>query len=115
VLWPVFISYPKHMRTLLLFLLLFSDLVAAQSPRNSDMSPKEGEMASGDLRPFQQSGKWGYTNKDGQIVIKPQFSLAGRFSEGLALVWTGGVPLTDPVVRSFVKMGYLDEKGHWAI
>ena len=75
-------------------------------------------MPSCDLRPFQQNGSWGYTNKDGQIVIKPQFSRAGRFSEGVALVWTGGVPLTEPIVKSFVKMGYVDEKGRcpgWSI
>lgn len=48
-------------------------------------------------------------------MIKPQFSLAHGFSEGLALVWTGGVPLTDPVVKSFVKMGYIDKKGEWVI
>jgi hypothetical protein len=72
-------------------------------------------MPSCDLRPFQQNGRWGYTNKDGQIVIKPQFSRAGRFSEGVALVWTGGVPLTEPIVKSFVKMGDVDEKGRWVI
>ena len=38
-----------------------------------------------------------------------------RFSEGLALVWAGGIPLTDPVVKSFVKMGYIDRTGKWVI
>src|SRR3989442_8798309 len=67
------------------------------------------------LTPIQQNGKWGYADKDGKVVIRPQFSRADRFSEGLALVWTGGIPLTDPVVTSFVKMGYIDRTGHWVI
>ena len=112
---PDYVRYAKPMRTLFLLLLLFLDLAGAQSLRSSDASSKEGEVASNELRPFQQNGTWGYTDKDGQIVIKPQFSLAEGFSEGLALVWTGGVPLTDPVVKSFVKMGYIDEKGRWVI
>jgi hypothetical protein len=67
------------------------------------------------LAPIQHNGKWGYADGAGRIVIKPRFSEAGRFSEGLALVWTGGAPLTDPVVTSFVKMGYIDATGHWVI
>jgi hypothetical protein len=67
------------------------------------------------LVPIQQNGKWGYEDSAGKIVIKPQFSRASRFSEGLALVWTGGAPLTDSVVTSFVKMGYIDPTGHWVI
>jgi len=65
--------------------------------------------------PIKENGVWGYANRDGKVVIKPQFTLASRFSEGLALVWTGGIPLTDSTVKSFVKMGYIDETGHWVI
>jgi len=65
--------------------------------------------------PFQQGGKWGYVNSEGKLVIKPQFDGAGPFSEGLALVSAGGVHLTDSVVKSFVKMGYIDQTGHWVI
>jgi hypothetical protein len=73
------------------------------------------QATSEEPTPIQQNGKWGYASKDGKVVIKSQFSRAGRFSEGLALVWTGGVPLTDPVATSFVKMGYIDKTGHWVI
>jgi hypothetical protein len=31
-------------------------------------------------------GKWGYIDKDGNIVIEPQCEEAGYFSEGLAPV-----------------------------
>jgi hypothetical protein len=57
----------------------------------------------------------GYIDRQGKMVIKPQFSLAYPFSEGLALVWAGGVRLTDPFVRSFVNMGFIDKSGQWVI
>jgi hypothetical protein len=65
------------------------------------------------LVPVAQNGKFGYADKEGRIVIRPQFTVAHDFSEGLALVWTEGVPLTDSVVKSFVKMGYIDRNGRW--
>src|SRR6266849_4458361 len=70
---------------------------------NENATSNEGQKLSDELTPVQQDGEWGYADNDGKTVIKPQFSLAHRFSEGLALVWTGGIPLTDPVVKSFVK------------
>ena len=77
--------------------------------------PNVNQESSDDLTPIQQNGKWGYADAVGRIVIKPQFSRAGRFAEGLALVWTGGAPLTDPVITPFVKMGYINATGHWVI
>ena len=61
------------------------------------------------------SDTWGYIDRQGKMVIKPQFSYAGPFSEGLALVNAGGVCLTDPFVRSFVNIGFIDKSGHWFI
>jgi len=92
-------------------------LAAAAEPEifGQSAQPSAIRATSEDPTPIQQNGKWGYADKDGKVVIKPQFSRAGRFSEGLALVWTGGVPLTDPVATSFVKMGYIDRMGHWII
>lgn len=99
---PAYGSYPIAMTKTILRLLVFSAIVlAAQDHRK--------------LTPVQQDGKWGYADDQGGMVIKPQFSLAHGFSDGLALVWQGGAPLTDPVVKSFVKMGYIDEKGNWVI
>jgi hypothetical protein len=57
----------------------------------------------------------GYIDRQGHVVIKPQFSAAYPFAEGIALVWAGGVNLTDPIVKSFVKMGYIDKTGKWVI
>lgn len=39
-----------------------------------------------DLLPIQQGGKWGYINRSGEVVIKPQYDSANPFAEGLALV-----------------------------
>lgn len=68
-----------------------------------------------DLHPMRQGDVWGYADSTGRVVIKPQFSVAHPFSEGLALVWTGGVPITDSFVKSFVKMGFIDQTGRWKI
>ena len=44
-------------------------------------------------------GKYGYTDKEGKIVIEPQYDGAGTFSEGLASVKING------------KHGYIDKRG----
>ena len=75
----------------------------------------ESNSAYQELVPIQKNGKWGYADKEGKVVIKPQFTRADRFSDGLALVWCCGVPLTDSFVKSFVKMGYINPRGHWVI
>jgi hypothetical protein len=89
----------------------------AAEPRifSQNAQPNASQESSGDPTPFKENGRWGYADKDGKVVIKPQFSRADKFSEGLALVWTGGIPLTDPVVTSFVKMGYINRAGRWVI
>lgn len=81
----------------------------------SIVSSNQTASLASDLHPFQQGDVWGYTDSSGKVVIKPQYSLAHPFSEGLALVWTGGVPVTDSFVKSFVKMGFINEAGHWEI
>jgi hypothetical protein len=37
--------------------------------------------------------QWGYVNHKGEFVIKPQYELAEPFSEGLAVVYQGGICL----------------------
>ena len=48
-------------------------------------------------------GKWGFVDKDGKQVIKPQFNEAHSFSNGLA------------AVRFSNGWGYVDEKGNKVI
>jgi len=49
---------------------------------------------------FCDNGKWGYINRQGEVVIKPRFLVAGDFSDGLAAAF-----------RSKDGNGYINEKG----
>jgi hypothetical protein len=49
------------------------------------------------------TGKWGFVDRTGVIVVQPQFELAGWFSEGLAFVVKDG------------KRGFIDRKGEMVI
>ena len=51
------------------------------------------------LFPVVLGGKTGFVNRDGKLVINPQFDDARNFYDGLALVSSGG------------KAGYIDEDG----
>ena len=90
------------------------------------------------LRPIQKDGKWGFIDKTGRVVIKPQFYWVHEFSEGLAVFdtedgkygyidKTGTVvipPTLDraepfseglaPAANDFV-WGYIDRSGNWVI
>jgi tetratricopeptide (TPR) repeat protein len=49
------------------------------------------------------SGSYGYINKQGEMVIRPQFSQVSKFSEGLAAVQIEG------------KFGYINKEGSFVI
>jgi hypothetical protein len=55
------------------------------------------------LFPVKSGDKWGYVNRQGNIVINPQFDGAFNYSEGLALVKTEG------------KYGYIGEDGKYVV
>jgi hypothetical protein len=61
------------------------------------------DKKSRDLFPIIENGLWGYINKSGQVIIKPQFRSAGQYSEGLAPVRLNGT------------YGYIDETGKFII
>ena len=61
-------------------------------------------QSSDELFPVKQKGKWGYFDKTGKIIIKPQFDDAGNFYEGLASVSIG----TD----SQGRVQYMDKEGN---
>jgi hypothetical protein len=102
------------LRRVALVMLSLSLATGPQILCQNDKARADAE-SSEDPTPIHIKSKSGYANNDGKIVIKPQFKRADKFSEGLALVWTEGVALEDPVVTSFVKMGYIDAKGNWII
>lgn len=69
-----------------------------------------------DLIPAEKNGKWGYIDQTGKVVIPYQFTAAGAFHEGLALVYTedyqqayinqeGNICFFSPFDTSFVFSG----------
>lgn len=55
--------------------------------------------------------RWGYIDRTGSFVIKPQFRFASEFSEGLAAVDpypSNHVPC--PPGKSHDKLGYIDNR-----
>jgi hypothetical protein len=75
---------------------------ATPSPNAAGSSKKE-EQPARTLFPILKDGKWGYINRDGKVVIPPQFDAANDFSEGLAMIRIGS-PETG-------KRGWIDETG----
>ena len=70
----------------------------AGSPQHAQNVKQDAE-----LFPVRVSGKSGYIDKTGKIVIQPQFLSAAKFSEALAAVYIGRV-------RSG-QWGYIDKTG----
>ena len=58
------------------------------------------------LLPVSSGKEFQYIDSDGKIIINPQFSDAGLFQDGLAMVSSGG---DNP------KVGFIDEKGMYKI
>lgn len=58
-----------------------------------------------ELYPVLKGGKWGYVNNTGKMVIEPQYLMAGRFTDDLAMVVDGKKK----------KVGYIDREGKYVI
>jgi hypothetical protein len=73
---------------------------------------------SASLFPIFQTGKYGYIDSSGVIVIPPQFARAKAFSEGLAAV---AIPNAEAIVDKYgqrlqpLKWGFIDETGEIVI
>jgi hypothetical protein len=61
-----------------------------------------------DLFPILQDGKWGFMDKTGAVVIRPQFDKADNFHEGLAYVRL-------PMRESRIMEGYVNPAGEFVI
>lgn len=58
------------------------------------------------LLPKEEYGKYGYVNRSGEFVIKPQYSFAYKFNNGVAIVenWDA---------KTGIKFGLIDRKGNF--
>src|SRR6185369_4858024 len=75
--------------------------VSASTTPVTDKDGKPVPQKDVALFPVQIAGKYGYIDKTGKMVIKPDFAGASRFSEGLAAVQP----------RQGSKVGFIDETG----
>src|SRR5687768_8945424 len=60
-------------------------------------------LSTHQLYPVQESGKWGYMDKAGKVVVKPQYEDAKDFSEGMGRVKEDG------------KWGFVNNSGELTI
>lgn len=105
-------------------------ILAAEGDRyylyKSDLSEKVGDLSAVDVDvltedgwlAFQDdSGKWGYADMEGKVVIEPQYEAAKSFSNGVAAVCIDGkwgyINTKAQVVvnAQFLSCGYVSEHG----
>lgn len=67
------------------------------------------------LYPVRVSERWGYMNRGGKLVIRPQWDDAGAFEEGLAPVGHRETRTDGGVTQSVSHQGYIDEHGRIVI
>jgi hypothetical protein len=93
-------------------LLIYPDTVHSQPVISQQMQPltavhpsSSGALIAEPLQllPVRQHGKWGYIDRNGTLIIPPQFDRALNFSEGRAAVKLSG------------QWGYIDTAGKFAI
>lgn len=70
-----------------------------------------GQCANGirtdSLSPIRVNSEWGYRDREGKVVIAPQFFVAREFRDGLACV-----AVEKP---SGIRFGYIDQEGEWIV
>ena len=80
------------------------------------------QIHMGDI--LKSAGLWGFMDLNGKIAIKPKFTQATGFSNGLAAVAAteaqgkpkgGLIAIEGAQPRGRAKWGYIDRKGDWAI
>lgn len=94
-------------------------LFGCQNSQTSTPSPSSSSLAldsSPTLLPVKVSGKWGYVNGNGQLVVNPQFDNANEFHEGRAAVCLGK-PCTwwDSPSPDESRWGFIDASGKMVV
>ena len=111
----------KHAFVLILLIITAFSICCGGNSDNHGSQGSSGNALNGDqdaLFPVKEHDKWGYMNKQGKIVIKPQFYFAGNFSEGLADVQVikppepSTFPYSDTGLPPEATMSYIDTKGN---
>jgi len=101
------------LRTTVLLALCF----ASGCQNASVTAPESKPDSSPVLLPVKVSGKWGYVNASGQLVITPQFDSADDFHEGRALICLGkpcdpyDAYSTSPTIPNNSLWGFIDASG----
>lgn len=85
------------MKTTICAILIFATVITSCNLFNSSATP---ELK---LIPYKSGAKWGYIDKNGKIIINPQFDYAYNFTEGIACVKSDG------------KYGYINEDGKYIV
>lgn len=90
----------------------------ASGELHKDIPGVDADIYLGGYIAYQDTnGKWGYVDKNGQIVIEPQFAKARSFSNGLAAVYDGtawGYINTNGMIVidcQYLDAGYFSSKG----
>jgi len=90
-----------------------------QTPSSTAANPPASADSAPILLPVKVSGKWGYVNGSGQLVVNPQFDGADDFHEGRAVVCLGSpcdwfIP-DDSSAPDNSRWGYIDDTGKMVI
>src|SRR5215831_1834657 len=78
------------------------------SPSTSAITANPVKESSPFLLPVKVSGKWGYVNSSGQLVVNPQFDEAEEFHEGRAAICLGNCKSWE---SNDAHWGYIDASG----
>lgn len=76
---------------------------------------KQESQAVDTRLPVKVSGKWGYANESGRLVINPQFDGANLFHEGLASVCLGTCDWFAEEIGQETHYGFIDSSGRIVI
>jgi hypothetical protein len=110
-------------RLCLISFLVFA--IAGPSAAQQGEDKSLGQVASDTLVPTEVADKWGYADREGHIVIAPQFVQARSYSEGLAAVYVETEPAskvgfvdqrgTQPAKQAVRKWGFIDSHGQLVV
>jgi len=71
----------------------------------------QGTPQPSQLQPVYVNGKWGYADRSGRVVIKPQFDAALPFAGAMAQVGVLDEELPEIDAHPNLKWGYIDARG----